>query len=284
MSLIYAPNISWLLPELPVGERPGALSQAGFSAIEFGFPSAVDLDALERARAEYGLEIVLFNQDVPVWDRQNRGYLCDPDRQAEFHQRLEQALLLAERLSVQKVMLPAGVELPEIGRQRQHDLVVENLLYAAPLAALSKVLLTIEVLNPLDNPGYFLTSSQEAVEIVRQVDHPSVRFQFDTYHLQALEGGLPEAIRKYGPWIGHVQFADHPGRGRPGSAVCRPPGPGPARQREHRFRRHPGSPGRRRVQRSHWVGVHAAGAGPAVAGLGAAGNARLATRRRRHLA
>jgi len=217
MSLIYAPNISWLLPELPVGERPGALSQAGFSAIEFGFPSAVDLDALERARAEYGLEIVLFNQDVPVWDRQNRGYLCDPDRQAEFHQRLEQALLLAERLSVQKVMLPAGVELPEIGRQRQHDLVVENLLYAAPLAALSKVLLTIEVLNPLDNPGYFLTSSQEAVEIVRQVDHPSVRFQFDTYHLQALEGGLPEAIRKYGPWIGHVQFADHPGRGRPGS-------------------------------------------------------------------
>ena len=217
MSLIYAPNISWLLPELPVGERPGALSQAGFSAIECGFPSALDLDALERAQAEHGLEIVLFNQDVPVWDRQNRGYLCDPARQEEFRQRLEQALLLAERLSVQKVMLPAGVELPEIERPQQHDLMVENLLYAAPLAARSRVLLTIEVLNPLDNPGYFLTSSQEAVEIVRQVDHPSLRFQFDTYHLQALEGGLPEAIRKYGPWIGHVQFADHPGRGRPGS-------------------------------------------------------------------
>ena len=213
----YAPNISWLFPELPFALRPKAVADLGFEAIEFGFPSAMDLDALERAQAEYGLEIVLFNQDVPVWDRQNRGYLCDPARREEFRQRLEQALLLAERLSVQKVMLPAGVELPEIERQRQHDLMVENLRYAAPLAARSKVLLTIEVLNPLDNPGYFLTSCQEAVEIVRQVDHPSVRFQFDTYHLQALEGGLPEAIRKNGPWIGHVQFADHPGRGRPGS-------------------------------------------------------------------
>src|SRR4030065_142526 len=88
--------------------------------------------------------------------------------------------LRAKAMSGQKVLRPAGVELPEIGRQRQHDLVVENLLYAAPLAALSKVLLTIEVLNPLDNPGYFLTSSQEAVEIVRQVDHPTGRFQFAT--------------------------------------------------------------------------------------------------------
>ena len=217
MGLSYAPNISWLLPELPLSERPRTLAEAGFGAVEFGFPSAVDLDALERAQAEYGLEIVLFNQDVPVWDRQNRGYLCEPARREEFRQRLEQALLLAERLSVQKVMLPAGVELPEIERRRQHDLMVENLRYAAPLAARSKVLLTIEVLNPQDNPGYFLTSFQEAVEIVRQVDHPSVRFQFDTYHLQALEGGLPDAIRENGPWIGHVQFADFPGRGRPGS-------------------------------------------------------------------
>ena len=217
MGLAYAPNLSWLLPELPLGERARAVAEAGFEAVEFGFPSATDLDALERAQAEQGLEIVLFNQDVPVWDRQNRGYLCDPARREEFRQRLEQALRLAERLKVQKVMLPAGVELPEIERRRQHDLIVENLAYAAPLAARSGVLLTIEVLNPEDNPGYLLTSSQEALQIVHQVDHPNVRFQFDSYHLQALEGGLVDTVRNNGQWIGHVQFADHPGRGRPGS-------------------------------------------------------------------
>lgn len=215
--LAYAPNISWLLPELPLSERLRVLAEAGFGAVECGFPSALDLESLERARNEHGLEIVLFNQDVPVWDRQNRGYLCDPARREEFRQRLEQALRLAERLKVQKVMLPAGVELPEVERRRQHDLIVENLAYAAPLAARSGVLLTIEVLNPEDNPGYLLTSSQEALQIVRQVDHPSVRFQFDTYHLQALEGGLVDTIRNSGRWIGHVQFADYPGRGRPGS-------------------------------------------------------------------
>lgn len=215
--LRYAPNLSWLLTELPFDQRPKAIAEAGFGAIEFGFPSAADLEALERARDDYGLEIVLFNQDVPIWDRKNRGYLCDPSRRREFRQRLDQALQVAKRLQAHKVMLPAGVELPEIGRPRQREVMVENLLEAAPEAAGAGVSLTIEVLNPQDNPGYFLTSLQEAVEIVRQVDHPNLRFQFDTYHLQALEGGLTECIREYGSWIGHVQFADFPGRGRPGS-------------------------------------------------------------------
>jgi hydroxypyruvate isomerase len=215
--LRYAPNISWLLPELPVSERPRALAAAGFGAIEFGFPSAMDLEALRRAREELGLEIVLFNQDVPVWDRHNRGYLCDPARREEFRSRFDEALRLAGTLSVAKIMLPAGVELDGVDRRKQHDLVVENLRWAAPLAGQAGVMLTIEVLNPQDNPGYFLTSSFEALQIVRQVDHPSLRFQFDTYHLEALEGSLLEAIQDIGPRIGHVQFADYPGRGRPGS-------------------------------------------------------------------
>jgi hydroxypyruvate isomerase len=213
----YAPNVSWLFPELPFALRPAAVADLGFEALEFGFPSHADLDALETCRQERGTRIVLFNQDVPVWDVANRGYLVDPTRRAEFQRTLEQALAIASRLDVEKIMLPAGVTLPGMKRQAQKECMLENLRAAAPLAQDAGVLLTIEVLNPDDNPGYFLTSSAEAIEIVRQVDHPHVRFQLDTYHLQRLEGHLLETLRSNVEWIGHLQFADEPGRHEPGT-------------------------------------------------------------------
>ncbi|HET7009694.1 MAG TPA: TIM barrel protein [Anaerolineales bacterium] len=214
--LTFAPNISWLLPELPSGERPRALAKAGFRAFEFGFPSAIDVNAIEAARQEYGLDVALFNQDIPVWDRWNRGYLSDPSRRDEFRRKLDEALDLARRLQAHKLMLPAGVDLPFIERALQLDQLLENLRYAAPLAAESHVLLTIEVINPADHPGYFLTSAKEAVEIVRQIDHPHLRFQFDTYHLYMTSGHLTKTFRGLAPWVGHVQFGDYPQRCQPG--------------------------------------------------------------------
>jgi len=215
--LTFAPNVSWLFPELPFKERPGAATKAGFSAIEFGFPSHADLEALEAARSDLGLQIVLFNQDVPVWDRANRGYLVDPGRRSEFRRTLDAALEIARRLAVQKVMLPAGVKLDGLPFEKQRECMVENLQYAAPLAAQAGVLLTIEALNPHDNPGYFLTTTIQGVDIVKSVNHPQVRFQFDTYHIQRMEGRLLTQIEEQAEWIGHFQFADYPGRHEPGT-------------------------------------------------------------------
>jgi hydroxypyruvate isomerase len=215
--LAYAPNISWLLPELPAGERPRALAEAGFRGIEFGFPSSIDLESVEEARQEYGLEVVLFNQDVPVWDRWNRGYLSDPQRRDEFRRRLDEALALASRLEAKKVMLPAGVELPDVHRQSQHELVVENLRYAAPLADQANVMLTLELINSIDHPGYFLDTLDEAAGVVREVDHPNLRLQLDTYHLRMLGKDLPQAFQQNAPWVGHIQFGDFPKRCQPGT-------------------------------------------------------------------
>ncbi len=215
----FAPNISWLFPELPFPQRLTAVARAGFDSLEFGFPSHADLAALEAARNDLGLKTVLFNQDVPVWDRQNRGTLSDPVRRDEFRRTLDQALTLARRLDAEKIMLPAGVELPGRSRAEQRECILTNLGYAAPLAQQAGVLLTLEVLNPGDNPGYFLTSSREALSILQELGHPQVKFQADTYHLQKQEGRLPETLRSLAGWIGHIQFADYPGRHEPGSGA-----------------------------------------------------------------
>jgi hydroxypyruvate isomerase len=214
---LYAPNVSWLLPGLSFSERVRQVAEAGFRALEFGFPSQVDTAALKVLQDEFGLQVILFNQDVPVWDAANRGYLVDPRRRGEFRQTLDMALETARLLAVKKVMLPAGVVLPDASPAAQRDCMLENLRYAAPLAEETGMIFTIEMLNPIDNPGYFLTSTAAGLAIVRELDHPHIKFQFDTYHVQRMQGNLIETLVENMPDIGHIQFADVPGRHEPGT-------------------------------------------------------------------
>jgi hydroxypyruvate isomerase len=109
------------------------------------------------------------------------------------------------------------VTLPGLDREAQRECLVQNLAAAAPLAADAGVLLTVEPLNPVDNPGYFLTSSREGLELVGRVGHANVKFQFDTYHLQRMEGNLTSTLVSNIDLIGHIQFADVPGRHEPGT-------------------------------------------------------------------
>jgi hydroxypyruvate isomerase len=209
--------VSWLFPETPFSQRPKLVAEAGYRALEFGFPSHADLSSLEAAVRNLGLVVVLFNQDVPVWDSANRGYLVDRARRGEFQRTLDQALELCRRLGVAKLMLPAGVGLAGAAREEQLACMLENLRLAAPPAADAGVMLTIEVLNPTDNPGYFLTSLEEARQVVEGLNHPAVRLQLDTYHLGQLGYDPAGEIRRHAAWIGHIQFADYPGRHEPGS-------------------------------------------------------------------
>jgi hydroxypyruvate isomerase len=217
--IAFAPNISWLFPELPFADRPRAVAQAGFRGLEFGFQGQADLQAIRSAQDEYGLEVVLFNQDVAPWDEAHRGYLADPALRGKFWRSFESALGAAEKLGAMKLMLPVGVESPTLSRDAQLDCIVENLREAAPPAARANVILTIEILNPQDYPGYFLRSSREALDIVRRVDHPSVKLQLDTYHFQILEGHVSETLAENIGLIVHIQFGDVPDRCEPGTGT-----------------------------------------------------------------
>lgn len=215
--LTYAPNISWLFKELPFAERPGAVARARFEAFELGFLPPEKMPALLTARDVYGLQIVLFNQDVPGFNERNRGFMAEPALRETFKRKLDEALHFAQQLSAHKVMLCAGAVVPGMPRQAQRECIVENLRYAAPLAADAGVLLTTEMLNSRDMPGYFINSTVEAIEIIKAVDHPAVKFQFDSYHVQVGEGNLISKLEQNKQWIGHIQFGDVPGRLAPGT-------------------------------------------------------------------
>lgn len=216
-TLCYAPNVSWVFPELPFSGRVRAVAKEGFVAVEFNFPSHADIPALEALQREVGLSVTLFNLDVPDWGDACRGYLADPSWRAELDRKVDQALELAGRLACRRVMIPVGNRAPGMSREAQRDQIIENLRRVAPVAEQQGVALTIEALNQTDNPGYYLSSSRQAFEILRAVDHPNVGFQYDFYHMQLLEGNLINTLTANIDQIAHFQVADVPGRHEPGT-------------------------------------------------------------------
>ncbi|MCX6071535.1 MAG: TIM barrel protein [Chloroflexi bacterium] len=192
------------------------MAEAGFEAIEIGFYGQLDLDELKTAKEKLGLQLVLLNMDVPGWGPGNRGYMADPSGREIFSVALAKALRTAEALHAKKMMLPIGASIPGISPEVQTACIVENLVHAARQAEQTDILLTIEPLSPAFASDYFLTSSAQALDIVHSVNHPLVKFQFDTFHLQITEGNLIHTLRENMDAIGHIQFADAPGRTEPG--------------------------------------------------------------------
>jgi hydroxypyruvate isomerase len=211
-----APNISWLLKERRLADRLRLVAEAGFEAIEIGFYGQIDLAELAAGMGQWGLQLVLLNMDVPGWGPGNRGYMADPSGQATFRAALAKALGVAKGLHAEKIMLPIGASLPGILPEVQTACIVENLRHASQQAEQADILLTIEPLSPAFAADYFLTGSAQALDIVHAVNHPKVKFQFDTFHLQVTEGNLINTLRENIDDIGHIQFADAPGRTEPG--------------------------------------------------------------------
>jgi hydroxypyruvate isomerase len=92
---------------------------------------------------------------------------------------------------------------------------VANLRRAADLLAPHGITVLIEPLNTRDNPGYFLTTTGQAIRILDQVDRANARLQLDLYHCQIMEGDLAEHARRLAGRYAHVQIAGNPGRHEP---------------------------------------------------------------------
>ena len=75
----------------------------------------------------------------------------------------------------------------------------------------------VEAVNSRDRPGYLITTTDEAVKLIDQAGHANLGIEYDIYHMQIMEGDLIHTITANMDRIGHIQFADTPGRHEPGT-------------------------------------------------------------------
>jgi hydroxypyruvate isomerase len=212
----FAANLSLLFTEVPFLERFGRAA-AGFRAVEFLFAHNVDQDGVERELRRHGLELVLFDPEGGDFPAGDRGYLCDPGRRDHLLKTVEEAIVTARRLGCRRLNVLAGNRPAGASEAELRRTVIENLKRSAPLARAAGITLLVEALNTWESPRYYLDHSRLGLEIVRETGEPNVRFQYDCYHMQRMEGQLIETLTRNLEWIGHVQIADVPGRHEPGT-------------------------------------------------------------------
>jgi hydroxypyruvate isomerase len=213
----FCANVSILFKEAPFLERFGRARNAGFSAVEFWWPSGEDLGEVEAAIGDAGLSVALFNFDAGDMPAGDRGLLSDPERQDRFRENVPVALELARRLGCGKLNALVGQEISGMSREEQLELARVNVAWAAGRAAEYGVEVLVEAVNTFENGPYLLYTTRDAAAFVRSVGAANVGLQYDFYHMQRMEGNLSVNVREHIEGIGHVQVADSPGRGEPGT-------------------------------------------------------------------
>jgi hydroxypyruvate isomerase len=214
----FSANVSMLFKEVPLLERFGRAAAAGFSAVEFWWPGhEAELEAVEHAARDAGLDVALFNFDAGDMAAGDRGLASDPERQHLFRENVPIALDLAHALGCERMNVLVGHEIPGLDREEQLALARENVRFAAEKAEAADVTVMVEAVNTFENGPYLLYTTEQAVEFVERVDRENVRIQHDFYHMQRMEGNLAANLREHFADIGHVQIADSPDRGEPGT-------------------------------------------------------------------
>jgi hydroxypyruvate isomerase len=120
-------------------------------------------------------------------------------------------------LGVKQLNCLAGKTPAGVSDKLLHDTFVANLKFAASALHGAGLRLLIEPINTFDIPGFYLSRTAQALDILAEVGSDNAFVQYDIYHAQRLEGELAATMQKALPRIGHIQLADNPGRNEPGT-------------------------------------------------------------------
>lgn len=217
MKLRYSANLSMLWPDRAPLERFGAAAAAGFSQVEMLFPQQLDLAAVQRELDDNSLRMALFDLNAGDWADGERGIAALPDRVGEFRELAQRDLAAAAALDTRTMTVLAGIRPDGVSAAEADDVLLANLDFLAGPAAAQGVTLAVEAINNLDIPGFHVRTVEHAARLVRSVDRPNVRVQFDQYHV-CREGQDPVAmLEEVFDLVAHVQIADAPGRHEPGT-------------------------------------------------------------------
>jgi hydroxypyruvate isomerase len=224
-SLPYLANCSLLFTEEPLLRRPAAAAAAGFTAIEFWWPwpdqpvpPDHDVDSFVAAIQDAGVALAglnFFGGDLAGPDC---GVLSIPARSGQFRDNIDVATGIGERLGVRGFNALYGNRVDTVPAAAQDELATENIALAAKAAQGIGAQVFIE---PVSGPKpYPLRTADDAVTVVgraRAAGAANVTFLCDLYHLASNGDDLDAAIAAHTDVTGHVQIADAPGRGEPGS-------------------------------------------------------------------
>jgi hydroxypyruvate isomerase len=223
--LRYEVNCSILFTELPTLERPAAAKAAGFDAVEFWWPwpdqpvpGDREVDAFVGAVQDAGVQLVGLNFFAGDLAGPDCGVLSIPARVQQFRDNVDVTVGIGERLGVSAFNALFGNRVDGASPEEQDELGRESIAFAAKAAdRIGATVLVESVSGPKPYPLRTAADAVAVVDDVRATGASNVGFLLDLYHLASNGDDLDAAIAAYTDRTAHVQIADAPGRGEPGS-------------------------------------------------------------------
>ena len=212
-----AANLTMLYNEVDFLERFGAAARSGFEGVEYLFPYPYPKEQLAELLHTHRLRQVLHNLPAGDWAKGERGIACLPDRVGEFEDGVGRAIDYAKALGCTQVNCLSGIAPSSADPEKVRATFVSNLGFAAKKLAAAGIKLLIEPINTFDIPGFFLSRTKQALDVIRDTGSSNLFVQYDIYHMQRMEGELANTIKAHLPQIAHLQLADNPGRNEPGT-------------------------------------------------------------------
>ncbi len=223
--LRYLANCSMLFTEQPLLQRPQAAKDAGFDAVEFWWPwpdqpdpGDAEVAAFVAAVRDAGVQLVGLNFFAGDLAGPDCGVLSVPDRAAQFRANIDVAVGIGEQLDVSAFNALYGNRVEGVTHEEQDVIGREMLGLAADAAnAIGATVLVESVSGPKPYPLRTAADAAAVVLAVREDGHANVGFLCDLFHLANNGDDVVAAIAAYADITAHVQIADCPGRGEPGS-------------------------------------------------------------------
>lgn len=207
----FSANLGFLWSDRPLPDAIRAAARAGFSAVECHWPYDTPTEQVRAALAETGLPMLGLNTARGDVGAGEFGLSAVPGRGAQARDAIDMALDYARATGTRAVHVMAGKAEGEAAAQAFDDALRHACARAAPLG----ITVLIEPINPFDVPGYFLSSTAQAAQIIDRLALPNLRLMFDCYHAARNGEDVFARLSALLPLVGHVQFAGVPDRGRP---------------------------------------------------------------------
>ncbi|MDD2502720.1 MAG: TIM barrel protein [Clostridia bacterium] len=196
--------IESVLPELDFYDRIKIAADTGFNAIEFWEIEGKDLDKIGKLAVENNIAI------AACCAKETRAKSMNYPSSVVVKNMQETAKIVKGFGCDTVIVLAGDVE----GKtDSQKNIIIDNLKRVADIAVKEDININIEGLNSIvDHKGYYLDSAYLGFEIIKCVDCEKIKYLYDVYHMQIMEGNIIDNVTKNIDLIGHFHFAGVPGR------------------------------------------------------------------------
>ena len=178
--------------------------ELGYDCAETYKWQGLDLDKVRGTCEENGVEL------LSMCTTEFR--MTSPENRKLWLEGLKESCAAAKKVGASRLITQVGQD-TGAPREEQHASIVAALKEAKPILEDSGIIIMIEPLNTyVNHPGYYLWSSVEGFDIIREVDHPLVKVVYDIYHQQVMEGNIIPNVTNNLDCIAHLHSAGHPGR------------------------------------------------------------------------